>query len=161
MYSKILPWSRKVHASILRSGSSELSYLPPHPVVGQEPAPSIIPPSTLTARGSVTWFTRNHRQGNRWDIPHAGSFGLNARLFFDHPRPGKIQGACSRIFPLNPDFAKTCIRFFRFCQIRAISVSRESCGAQRAFEGGPNKGPRVLFLLNSRCTNRPAYRSFV
>ena len=54
------------------------SYEPPR-IPGLWPGASpLSPPSTLTARVSVAWFTRNHREGNRYGIPHAGSSGLNA-----------------------------------------------------------------------------------
>ena len=47
----------------------------PGPWPGASP---FIPPSTVTARFSVALFTRNHREGNRYGIPHAGSFGQHA-----------------------------------------------------------------------------------
>ena len=52
-----------------------------------------------------------------------------AGLFFDHPRPGKIQGACFRVFPLNPILrgrGTFAFRNFRFWQTSAQenSVSR-------------------------------------
>ena len=54
------------------------SYKParqPGPWPGASP---FIPPSVLPARVSVAWFTRNHREGNRYGIPQAGSFGQHA-----------------------------------------------------------------------------------
>ena len=54
------------------------SYKParrPGPRPGASP---FIPPSILPARVSVAWFTRNHREGNRYGIPQAGSFGQHA-----------------------------------------------------------------------------------
>ena len=47
----------------------------PGPWPGASP---FIPPRIVTARVSVSWFTPNHREGNRYGIPHAGSSGLNA-----------------------------------------------------------------------------------
>ena len=46
-------------------------------------------------------------------------------MFFDHPRPGKIQGACFRVFPLNPILLGRGIFAFRNFRFWQTSCSGE------------------------------------
>jgi hypothetical protein len=84
-------------------------------------------------------------------------------LFFDHPRPGKIQGACFRIFPLNPILRRRGIfafRDFRFWQtscsegqrvpLTTRSISTVLCGGESPLFPERATLSRSLFRLNSQ-----------
>ena len=73
----------------------------PGPWPGASP---FIPPSTVTARFSVALFTRNHREGNRYGIPHAGSSGLNAG---ERPRSRENRCVGGQMGPGSTPWHKT------------------------------------------------------
>ena len=99
LYSQILPASRKVHASTLPRRLEAACQ--PGPWPGASP---FIPPSTVTARFSVALFTRNHREGNRYGIPHAGSSGLNAG---ERPRSRENRCVGGQMGPGSTPWHKT------------------------------------------------------
>ena len=73
----------------------------PGPWPGASP---FIPPSIVTARFSVALFTRNHREGNRYGIPHAGSSGLNAG---ERPRSRENRCVGGQMGPGSTPWHKT------------------------------------------------------
>ena len=114
----------------------------PGPWPGASP---FIPPSTVTARFSVALFTRNHREGNRYGIPHAGSSGLNAG---ERPRSRENRCVGGQIGLGSTPGHKTRPAAGRW----AVCTERhQNTSLPNTSKIGPGRGSTVELLLPEHC----------